>query len=1421
MTDQTENQNPLSSLLSRHITLNWEVIAFIVILLLAIFTRFFILGERVMSHDESLHTRFSYNLYSEGDFSHTPLMHGPILFHAAAFSYYVFGDSDFSARIYTAALGVLMVMSPWLFRQWLGRWGVVLASIMLLISPLMLYYHRYIRHDTPSIMAALIMLWAMLMYINGPDNQKRRAHWLYIIAFSMIWNLGSKETAFIYIAIFGVFLAIYFAVRLAQYFFNLPGKPIFYFGMMGFLLGGVLSLAMYIIYDMIQFDLIPNSESIVFSDLSQFDQSMFFTWVTWSVIVMIVAVFASVFFAYYKPLNQMKSRDVFIVILTILLTILWAYFRALRFSNQIGWYEVAIIAIAVLTILSWAYRGHFKDVKWREVFIVISIMLTVCLALVVLEEVSHTEPSTATTAIEPADPNNPDQIVNVEGGLSWLPMIAVWIIAVVSIVFVTFTRRNEDKSKDKAGQGFWGTLDIFPEFDLIIVIGTLILPWATALIPYIMDGTSTDFIAINNSMPVFIQNIILNVPNVSTPEQVGQVVLSAMAWLPLMAMSIAIGLAWNWRRWLIASAIFHIIFAFFFTTVFTNIAGLATGMVYSLGYWLEQQGVRRGSQPQYYYLLIIMPMYEFLPIIGGTLAMFAGMIFFWRKRQDDNQLGDDLQLAMERHPERFGLVDPDASQVDGEIVDPDTEIQSIEVIDDRASRLGMDDLVAYRESKQLTEIPFLMLFSWLGVLNLVGYSLAGEKMPWLGTHLTLPLIFLSAWFFGRIMNRIDWQKFFRSGWLALALMPVIFITGLQVFAPFVIGDAPFGGLEQSQLQNTYGWIASLFIFGFSLYILMRFINTLSWTHVRRLIAVATFAIFGLMTFRSAWMASFINYDLPNEFLVYAHAAPAIKTVLDQIEELSLRTTDGYDLKFAYDNEVSWPYSWYFRNYPNAVFIGENPTVQNLEDTVVVVVGNGKRSRVEPILEDRYVRFDHMRLWWPMQDYFYLTPQRIINTFDFSAENSQAYQIRRGIFDIWWSRDYTTYGQALSKSFELTQWPVSDTMLVYIRRDVAAQIWEYGVGDGTVLNPLDNVEENFCSTNWITPEAIQVITSPAGLSRPLNMSVDANNNLYVAEENAGRLSIFDSNGEFVRTFGQLGSEPGSFIRPNSVQITSDGNILVADTWNYRIQLMSQVGDVLASWGQPGEFGFDAPALPSDGFWGPRDVTIDGEGRVYVADTGNKRMRVYEIVNGQAQYVLDIGSGGSGLGELDEPSSLRVHPVDGRVFIADTWNRRISVFNREGAFLDSFRVRGWYGDLNAQPYLALDVNRDLIYVTDSDAGRVLVYDLQGNCQGSFGELGTSSPTLSQFNVIGGITVDNDGFVYVSDAGAGRVLKFDPFPIPEAQDGENADTNMNDGVERDMNGFVVPVLEVTEDVEMADEIVEVTDEVEITSEVTEETE
>ncbi len=103
-----ERPDLLSRWLARAVSVNWVTVVYIAIFIVAVFTRFAGLGDRVMSHDESLHTQFSYYLFKDGNFRHDPLMHGPILFHVTAFFYFLFGDNDYVARLYPAILGVLM-----------------------------------------------------------------------------------------------------------------------------------------------------------------------------------------------------------------------------------------------------------------------------------------------------------------------------------------------------------------------------------------------------------------------------------------------------------------------------------------------------------------------------------------------------------------------------------------------------------------------------------------------------------------------------------------------------------------------------------------------------------------------------------------------------------------------------------------------------------------------------------------------------------------------------------------------------------------------------------------------------------------------------------------------------------------------------------------------------------------------------------------------------------------------------------------------------------------------------------------------------------------------------------------------------------------------------------------------------------------
>src|SRR4029079_8170168 len=87
--------------------LNWEVVAFVGIMLLTIFTRLWDLAPRAMHHDESIHAYFSNWFLKTGDFTsdaahgggYDPVYHGPFLYAITGLSFFLFGTNEFTARL--------------------------------------------------------------------------------------------------------------------------------------------------------------------------------------------------------------------------------------------------------------------------------------------------------------------------------------------------------------------------------------------------------------------------------------------------------------------------------------------------------------------------------------------------------------------------------------------------------------------------------------------------------------------------------------------------------------------------------------------------------------------------------------------------------------------------------------------------------------------------------------------------------------------------------------------------------------------------------------------------------------------------------------------------------------------------------------------------------------------------------------------------------------------------------------------------------------------------------------------------------------------------------------------------------------------------------------------------------------------------
>ncbi len=1138
--DQTKSSwldHPLFN--SPEITL--EKLLFAFILVMALVTRFYNLDARVMSHDETSHTYFSW-LYYQGDgYAHDPVTHGPLQFHLVALSYFLFGDSDASARVPAALFSVATVAFMWMYRRYFGRAGALIAALLLTISPYMMYYGRYVRNEAFVAFFAVIMLWALLRYLDVGKHK-----YLYIFSVVTVLQFCTKETAYIYAAQALLFLAAYLVYRLMKRDWQVP---------------------------------------------------------------------------------QYRSNFLPVLFASIVLFFLGLGIRDLG-------------------------RG---------------------------------------TIAETGQPQHPF-FASIPSYIPFL-LIGLALLAVAAAIYIAYKGFGINRIRQERS------------FDLLMLLGTLILPQLSAFGINFAGWT----------VPV-------NATEVNALTFTDIVHMSVIV-IPVIIISILLGLWWNRRQWLINAGLWYAIYLVLYTSLFTNVeAGFFTGLVGSLGYWLQQQGVNRGDQPLYYYALIQIPMYEFLPAIGSLLGII--LAFLGRKTVPDASLLAEDQPYVASNPSPENSTVPSAD--DDRKADDGTSTPS-----------AVGPGIAYAS-------PVVGLLIFWSISSLLAYTFAGEKMPWLTVHIALPMILLSGWALGYLVDSTNWAALkAKKGWLGFALLLIFIPAILAAFRILLGANPPFAGKTLDQLSSTSGFVIAAIVSLASLAGLYFVLRDWSARLVRRGFGFALIALLAVITARAAFTASFTNYDTALEYLVYAHCAPGDKIALQQITDISQRLTGGLDLTVAYDNITTYPFWWYLRNFPNQRYYGDAPT-RDLRDVPIILVGQNNYGKIAPIVGQAYDDFEYNRIWWPNMDYFHLTWQRLA----YAITNPQ---MREAIFQVWLNRDYSLYGQLNNEDMSLQNWSPSEKFRIYIRKDIVAQLWDYGSTPSTTPIQADPYEGKQLSVT-----ADQLIgtqgSNPGQFQQPRDLALAPDGTLYVADTFNNRIQHLSVDGTVLQVWGSFadqsqGAAPGgTFYQPWGIAVSRDGSVYVADTWNHRIQKFTADGKFVNMWGYFGQ------AENPNALWGPRDIAIDKDGNVFVTDTGNKRIVIYDA---DGNFISQFGSVGVEPGQFDEPVGIAVDNT-GLVYIADTWNQRIQVMSKDqdGTYTPykSWDVVAWYGEsLDNKPFLAVDDDGNL-YTSDPEGYRILHFTTSGTFINYFGDYGAAANGM---NLPTGIVADNNGGVWVADAGNNRVL------------------------------------------------------------------
>lgn len=178
---------------------------------------------------------------------------------------------------------------------------------------------------------------------------------------------------------------------------------------------------------------------------------------------------------------------------------------------------------------------------------------------------------------------------------------------------------------------------------------------------------------------------------------------------------------------------------------------------------------------------------------------------------------------------------------------------------------------------------------------------------------------------------------------------------------------------------------------------------------------------------------------------------------------------------------------------------------------------------------------------------------------------------------------------------------------------------------------------------------------AELGRPSGMAIDNENRfLYVADVQNERIAVFDAdNYKFLRYVGGPGKEeaddsPATFAKPTNVAVDADGNLYVADTLNNRIQIFDADGNFVSMFGKPG----DGPGF----FARPKGLAIDGDGHIWVADALQNRVQIFDQ---EGHLLAFFGEPGKYPGQFGLPAGLCIDKQN-RVVVSEQLKGRIQVF-----------------------------------------------------------------------------------------------------------------------------------------------------------------
>ena len=232
-----------------------------------------------------------------------------------------------------------------------------------------------------------------------------------------------------------------------------------------------------------------------------------------------------------------------------------------------------------------------------------------------------------------------------------------------------------------------------------------------------------------------------------------------------------------------------------------------------------------------------------------------------------------------------------------------------------------------------------------------------------------------------------------------------------------------------------------------------------------------------------------------------------------------------------------------------------------------------------------------------------------------------------------------------------------------------------------------------------------------------IAVDRAGRVYVAPLLLGRIDVYDTDGNFIRTWGRIGSGQGELDEPGGIAIGPDDSVYVADQSNHRIQRFTPEGRFISQWGghgsEPGRFG--GGGQRNSRLSGPHFLAFDSRPNLYITDSADGRVHTYSA---EGRFITRWGDNRSQAGSfgpvqsspprgLIGPIGVCVDHLD-RIWVSAT-NNLVQVFSSDGEYLFGLGGDGdGPGQFQLPHGMAFDSHGDL-YVVEAVNHRVQKFAL----------------------------------------------------------------------------------------------------------------